>query len=487
MLTEYTTPGPALTVRNDETIYSLLTDRIARSGEGSPLTENKEADGTWSKLTAGQFNDRVRAIAKGLIAFGIKKGDAVTIFSATRVEWGLLDFALAAVGAVTVPIRVRAIAKGLIAFGIKKGDAVTIFSATRVEWGLLDFALAAVGAVTVPIYDTDSAAQAERILNDSNVKLAIADNQERFDRLDSVLDHCPSLERILMLDANAVEALEGLGVMVSSEELDERIASVNADDLATIVYTSGSTGTPKGAELSHRNFVSITRAAADCVPEVLEGNSRLLLFLPLAHCFARFIQDFAFTSDAGVIGYLPSTKTLPHDMQVFEPTFVLAVPRVFEKVYNAASRKAGTGWKGRLFAKSVEFAREWTEMEQAGIAPTPKQKAELPHDMQVFEPTFVLAVPRVFEKVYNAASRKAGTGWKGRLFAKSVEFAREWTEMEQAGIAPTPKQKAEHAMYEKLVYSTIRSAFGPRIKYLACGGAARRSTANSPRSSTASV
>ena len=357
MLTEYTTPGPALTVRNDETIYSLLTDRIARSGEDSPLTENKEADGAWSKLTAGQFNDRVRAIAKGLIAFGIKKGDAVTIFSATRVEWGLLDFDLAQVG-----------------------------------------------AVTVPIYDTDSAAQAERILNDSNVKLAIADNQERFDRLDSVLDHCPSLERILMLDANAVEALEGLGVMVSSEELDERIASVNADDLATIVYTSGSTGTPKGAELSHRNFVSITRAAADCVPEVLEGNSRLLLFLPLALCFARFIQYFAFTSDAGVIGYLPSTKTLPHDMQVFEPTFVLAVPRVFEKVYNAASRKAGTGWKGRLFAKSVEFAREWTEMEQAGDA-------------------------------------------------------------------PPPKQKAEHAMYEKLVYSTIRSAFGPRIKYLACGGA----------------
>lgn len=350
MLTEYTTPGPALTVRNDETIYALLTDRIARSGEDSPLTENKEADGTWSKLTAGQFNERVRAIAKGLIAFGIEKGDAVTIFSATRVEWGLLDFALAAVG-----------------------------------------------AVTVPIYDTDSAAQAERILNDSDVKLAIADNQERFDRLDSVLDHCPSLERILMLDANAVEALEGLGVMVSSEELDERIASVNADDLATIVYTSGSTGTPKGAELSHRNFVSITRAAADCVPEVLDGNARLLLFLPLAHCFARFIQYFAFTFDAGVIGYLPSTKTLPHDMQVFEPTFVLAVPRVFEKVYNAASRKAGTGWKGRLFAKSVEFAREWTEMEQAGIA-------------------------------------------------------------------PTAKQKAEHAMYEKLVYSTIRSAFGPRIE-----------------------
>ena len=155
---------------------------------------------------------------------------------------------------------------------------------------------------------------------------------------------------------------------------------------------------------SHRNFVSITRAAAECVPEMLEGNARLLLFLPLAHCFARFIQYFVFTSDAGVIGYLPSTKTLPHDMQTFEPTFVLSVPRVFEKVYNAASRKAGTGFKGRIFAKAAEFAREWSEMEQRGER-------------------------------------------------------------------PDAKQRAEHALYERLVYSSIRGAFGPRIKYLACGGA----------------
>ena len=357
MLTEYTTPGHALTVRDNETIYTLLTDRLERSGADSPLTENKEPDGSWSTLTAGQFNDEVRAIAKGLIQFGIAKGDAVTIFSTTRVEWGLLDFALAAVG-----------------------------------------------AVTVPIYDTDSAIQAERILNDSDVKLAIADNQERFDRLDSVFDHCPKLERILMLDANAIAALKGLGVMISDEELDERIAGVGADDLATIVYTSGSTGAPKGAELTHRNFVSITRAAAECVPEMLEGNARLLLFLPLAHCFARFIQYFVFTSDAGVIGYLPSTKTLPHDMQTFEPTFVLSVPRVFEKVYNAASRKAGTGFKGRIFAKAAEFAREWSEMEQRGER-------------------------------------------------------------------PDAKQRDEHAFYERLVYSSIRGAFGPRIKYLACGGA----------------
>ena len=357
MLTEYTTPGAALTVSDSATVYSMLTDRIAKTGPDLPLVEHKNTDGAWTTMTAGDFNDRVRAIAKGLIQFGIAKGDAVTIFSTTRVEWGLLDFALAAVG-----------------------------------------------AVTVPIYDTDSAIQAERILNDSDVKLAIADNQERFDRLDSVFDHCPKLERILMLDANAIAALKGLGVMISDEELDERIAGVGADDLATIVYTSGSTGAPKGAELTHRNFVSITRAAAECVPEMLEGNARLLLFLPLAHCFARFIQYFVFTSDAGVIGYLPSTKTLPHDMQTFEPTFVLSVPRVFEKVYNAASRKAGTGFKGRIFAKAAEFAREWSEMEQRGER-------------------------------------------------------------------PDAKQRAEHAFYERLVYSSIRGAFGPRIKYLACGGA----------------
>ncbi|PAU68995.1 AMP-dependent synthetase/ligase [Bifidobacterium criceti] len=357
MLTEFTTPGAALTVSDSATVYSMLTDRIAKTGPDLPLAEYKDKTGTWATMTAGAFDARVRAIAKGLIQFGIAKGDAVTIFSTTRIEWGLLDFALAAIG-----------------------------------------------AVTVPIYDTDSAAQAQRILNDADVKLAIADNQERFDNLDSVLDVCPSLERILMLDAKALDALEGLGVMVSDEELDARIATVHADDLATIVYTSGSTGTPKGVELTHRNFTSITRSAQQCMPKVIEGEARLLLFLPLAHCFARMIQYFTIASDEGVVGYLGDTKTLLKDMQVFQPTFVLAVPRVFEKVYNAASRKAGTGWKGRMFAKAAA----------AAIA---------------------------------------------------------WSTMEQDGVKPTITQRAEHAKYEATVYRTIRSAFGPRIKYLASGGA----------------
>lgn len=358
MLTEYTTPGESIEIRDDQTIYSLLTERLARTGADTVIAAKKIGPGRWQNVTTGEFHERVVSAAKGLIALGIAKGDAVTIFSSTRLEWGILDFALAAVG-----------------------------------------------AVSVPIYDTDSAPQAQRIMNDSAVKLAFADNRERFDRLDSVKDHCPALKQILMIEGNALGALEGLGVAVSDEELNERVATVRADDLATIVYTSGSTGNPKGAELTHKNFVSITISASQALHEVvLYDHPRLLLFLPLAHCFARFIQYASIASDDGVVGYLPDTKTLLPDLRSFEPTYLLGVPRVFEKVYNAASHKAGAGWKGRLFVKAAEAARVWSRKEQAG---------------------------------------------------------------EQHTFA----EIAERAKYETLVYRTVRGALGPKIKYVACGGA----------------
>jgi long-chain acyl-CoA synthetase len=358
MLTEYTTPGESIEIRDDQTIYSLLTERLARTGADTVIAAKKIGPGRWQNVTTGEFHERVVSAAKGLIVLGIAKGDAVTIFSSTRLEWGILDFALAAVG-----------------------------------------------AVSVPIYDTDSAPQAQRIMNDSAVKLAFADNRERFDRLDSVKDHCPALKQILMIEGNALGALEGLGVAVSDEELNERVATVRADDLATIVYTSGSTGNPKGAELTHKNFVSITIAASQALHEVvLDDHPRLLLFLPLAHCFARFIQYASIASDDGVVGYLPDTKTLLPDLRSFEPTYLLGVPRVFEKVYNAASHKAGAGWKGRLFVKAAEAARVWSRKEQAG---------------------------------------------------------------EQHTFA----EIAERAKYETLVYRTVRGALGPKIKYVACGGA----------------
>lgn len=358
MLDHYTTPGESIEIRDNQTIYSLLTDRLARTGADTVIAAKKIGPGRWQNVTTGEFHERVVSAAKGLIALGIAKGDAVTIFSSTRLEWGILDFALAAVG-----------------------------------------------AVSVPIYDTDSAPQAQRIMNDSAVKLAFADNRERFDRLDSVKDHCPALKQILMIEGNALGALEGLGVAVSDEELNERVATVRADDLATIVYTSGSTGNPKGAELTHKNFVSITITASQALHEVvLDDHPRLLLFLPLAHCFARFIQYASIASDDGVVGYLPDTKTLLPDLRSFEPTYLLGVPRVFEKVYNAASHKAGAGWKGRLFVKAAEAARVWSRKEQAG---------------------------------------------------------------EQHTFA----EIAERAKYETLVYRTVRGALGPKIKYVACGGA----------------
>lgn len=358
MLDHYTTPGESIEIRDNQTIYSLLTDRLARTGADTVIAAKKIGPGRWQNVTTGEFHERVVSAAKGLIALGIAKGDEVTIFSSTRLEWGILDFALAAVG-----------------------------------------------AVSVPIYDTDSAPQAQRIMNDSVVKLAFADNRERFDRLDSVKDHCPALKQILMIEGNALGALEGLGVTVSDEELHERVATVRTDDLATIVYTSGSSGNPKGAELTHKNFVSITIAASQALHEVvLDDHPRLLLFLPLAHCFARFIQYASIASDDGVVGYLPDTKTLLPDLRSFEPTYLLGVPRVFEKVYNAASHKAGAGWKGRLFVKAAEAARVWSRKEQAG---------------------------------------------------------------EQHTFA----EIAERAKYETLVYRTVRGALGPKIKYVACGGA----------------
>ena len=196
-----------------------------------------------------------------------------------------------------------------------------------------------------------------------------------------------------------------LSTLDSDEELEARIADTHADDLATIVYTSGSTGAPKGVELTHRNFLSVVRAGYECLGEVLcDNHPRLLLFLPLAHCFARFIQYCSIGSDDGVVGYLPDMKSLLPDLRSFKPTYLLGVPRVFEKVYNAASRKAGTGFKGRIFAQAAQCAREWSRTEQDG----------------------------------------------GKHSAS---------------------QRARHAMFETSVYRAVRGALGPNIRYVACGGA----------------
>ena len=164
-----------------------------------------------------------------------------------------------------------------------------------------------------------------------------------------------------MLGVHTINAFEALGAMVSDKKFDERISMARTDNFATIVYTSRSTDAPKGAELTHHNFTNITRATQYCIPDVINGESRLLLFLPLAHCFACMIQYFTILSDEGVGGYLPSIKTLL---------------RMFEKVHNATTRKADAGWKGRMFAKAAEAAINWSKMQQYGEKPTAKQRTE---------------------------------------------------------------------------------------------------------------
>ena len=356
MIKEYTRPLEQ-GIDSDKNIFSVLEERVERTPDDN-LVEYKNAQGEWAAFTAAEFKNKVVALAKGLIARGVMPGDSVSIIAHTC--W---------------------------------------------QWTALDVAIMSIGALTVPVYETNSPAQVKMIFNDANVKMAFAEDDFQRDKIESVRDQCPDLGDVYVIGLGAIDTIIEYGRAVSDAEFLEREQTVKGSDLATIVYTSGSTGTPKGVELTHANFVFITYSGVNSMPDIaMKPNRRLLLFLPLAHCFARFIQYASIASDDGVVGYLPDTKTLLPDVRSFEPTYLLGVPRVFEKVYNAASRKAGMGWKGRLFLKAAESARDWSRMQQAG------------------------------EK-------------------------------------PTMKQTAEHLSYEASVYHTVRGALGPRIRYVACGGA----------------
>lgn len=299
--------------------------------------------------------------------------------------------------------RVRAVAKGMMALDVRPGSMVVIYSPTCYDWGVVDFACAAIGAVSVPIYETDSAKQAENIVNDVDPVIAFAGDDAHAHVLEELRDGREGFQYVFNFQTNGVDAVIDFGDSVSDAELDEAIARVKADDLATIVYTSGSTGRPKGAMLSHRNFTHIVYAGYDVLDDMLYQPSRLLLFLPLAHCFARYIQYVAIGAQ-GVVGYIPNASHLLADLRGFKPTYLLGVPRVFEKVYNAASQKAGAGIRGRIFAKAVAHFTQWSKDEMAGV----------PHPVA---------------------------------------------------------ERLRHMLYMKSVGSSVRSALGPNLKYLACGGA----------------
>ena len=305
-------------IDSDINLFDLLDERAKRDPEGA-MIEYKGDDGTWHPYSAQVFRDMVIDLAKGLIGLGVNKGDSVAIVSRTR--W---------------------------------------------EWTALDMAIMSIGALTVPVYETNSASQVSWIFNDSKVTLAIAEDDGQRDKIESVRDEVPTLRNVFVIEAGGLNAIKTYGESVTDAEFWEYKEASHGDDRATIVYTSGSTGTPKGVELTHRNFAFLVLSALQYMPRAgAWPNRRLLLFLPLSHVFARFMEFFSF---GGTISLALSSnmKTMVKDFETFGPTLLLAVPRVYEKVYNAASQRAGTGFAGKMFMRAAENAREWSKAEQKG-------------------------------------------------------------------------------------------------------------------------
>lgn len=305
-------------IDSDINLFDLLDNRAKRDPEGA-MIEYKGDDGTWHPYSAQVFRDMVIDLAKGLVGLGVNKGDSVAIVSRTR--W---------------------------------------------EWTALDMAIMSIGALTVPVYETNSASQVSWIFNDSKVTLAIAEDDGQRDKIESVRDEVPTLRNVFVIEAGGLNAIKTYGESVTDAEFWEYKEASLGDDRATIVYTSGSTGTPKGVELTHRNFAFLVLSALQYMPRAgAWPNRRLLLFLPLSHVFARFLEFFSF---GGTISLALSSnmKTMVKDFETFGPTLLLAVPRVYEKVYNAASQRAGTGFAGKMFMRAAENAREWSKAEQKG-------------------------------------------------------------------------------------------------------------------------
>ena len=299
---------------------------------------------------------------------------------------------------------IRQIAKGLMHYGLKKGDGVAFMCRTSYEWDVFDAAVMACGGVLATIYDTDSAEQIRNIVNNSDSRLLVVETTDMRAKADGADKECPALEHIICFENGGLDEIMAYGSGVSDEELDARIDSIKKTDLCSIVYTSGSTAAPKGVEMTHEHYCTTALNLPAYMPQLLhEKKNSVLLFLPQAHSFARAINYICVASELHIY-IAQGIKTLIADLQVAKPSVMIVVPRVLEKVYNAASRKAGTGWKGRLFLKAAEAARDWSRMQQAGER-------------------------------------------------------------------PTAKQIAQHLSYEASVYRTVRSALGPRIRYVACGGA----------------
>ena len=264
--------------------------------------------------------------------------------------------------------QIRSVALGLIAQGVSAGDRVAIFSATRYEWPIIDFAILSVGALTVPIYETSSVEQVRHVLSDSSAVLVFAETDAHADKIEHLADELPELRKVLRIDSSGPSALDELteaGGSVDRGELDNRLSGIKAADPATLIYTSGTTGKPKGCQLTHSNLVYEIRGAKAAFPTLLDKGERLLVFLPLAHVLARALTIAAFANKV-TLGFTSDIKNLVPMFGVFKPTLVVSVPRVFEKVYNTAEQNARKDGKGKIFEIAANTAIEFSKAQDGG-------------------------------------------------------------------------------------------------------------------------
>ncbi|QOC91010.1 AMP-dependent synthetase/ligase [Micromonospora craniellae] len=298
---------------------------------------------------------------------------------------------------------VVAVARGLVAAGVRPGDRVALMSRTRYEWTLVDYAVWAAGAVTVPIYETSSTEQAAWILADSGAVGAVVETTAHATLVAGVRDDLPDLAHLWQIDLGGVDELVAAGAAAEPAEIDRRRADLGSSDVATIIYTSGTTGRPKGCVLTHRNMYADIANAVPVLPNLFRPNASTLLFLPLAHSFARLIQ----------IGVVHARVTMAH---CADPKHLVA-------------------------------------------------------ELQEVKPTFVLSVPRVFEKVYNGAKQKAEAAGKGKIFARAEAVAIAYSEALETSSGPGLGLRAQHALFDKLVYAKLRAALGGRCRDAISGGA----------------
>ncbi|UYP20110.1 long-chain fatty acid--CoA ligase [Rhodococcus sp. Z13] len=341
--------------------------------------------------------------------------------------------------------QVRAVAKGLIASGIELGDRVAILSATRYEWVLLDYAIWTAGGATVSIYETSSAEQAKWILEDSETKLIVVENSGHVDTVRDVVEGAPSVREMLQIEPasgakGAIDELVARGAAVTDEQVEERRKQVNSESAATLIYTSGTTGRPKGVLLKHRQFASESAAAQLALPDSMHEGQRTLLFIPLAHVFARLISFAAFDTKV-TVGHTSDLSTLLDQFAVFKPNFILSVPRVFEKVYNSAKQKAYDGGKGKIFEKASDVAIEYSKALENGGPGLPLKIQHFVFDKLVYSKLKAALGGNVTRAVSGGAALGARLGHFFRGIGVTIYEGYGLTETTGGIIMNTPKEQ----------------------------------------------